>query len=205
MSEAVPEVVVRRLPLYLRSLVHIARRGQEVVSSRELGEWLGISPAQIRKDLSYFGEFGRQGYGYEVTFLRDQLRAILHVDRAWKIALVGAGALGNALAHYPGFASWNYHIVAVFDNDPAKFGRRLREDLVVRPMSELAETVSEREIRLAIIAVPADAAQEVADELVAAGVQGILNYAPIRLVLPEGVHAAEIDPVSSLQSMTYYL
>lgn len=201
----VPEVVIRRLPYYLRSLVHMANRGQQVVSSQELGEWLGVSPAQIRKDLSYFGEFGRQGLGYEVAYLRDQLCAILQSDKHWRLALVGAGALGHALIHYPDFAQWNYHIVAVFDNDPAKHGQRLREDLVVQPMEELEETIRREGIQMAIIAVPPVAAQEVADLLVAAGVRSLLNYAPISLVLPEGVYTEEIDPVARLQSMSYYL
>jgi len=201
----VPEVVIRRLPYYLRCLVHLANRGQVVVSSRELGEWLGMSPAQIRKDLSFFGEFGRQGYGYEVTYLRDQLCAILHVDRCWNVAVVGAGALGTALVHYPGFADWNYHIVAVFDSDANKWGRQLREDIWVQPMEELSRTVADKEIELGIVAVPVEAAQEVADALVSAGVRAILNYAPIHLTLSEDIPYAEIDPVARLQSLTYHL
>jgi len=200
----VPQVVVERLPFYLRGLEHMANRGQEVVSSSTLGEWVGVSAAQIRKDLSRFGEFGRQGLGYEVTYLRDQLRAILHADRDWNLALVGAGALGSALVNYLVAGQWRYHIVAVFDNNPAKCGQRVR-DLYVQPMSELKSTVAAKRINLAVLAVPADAAQEVADELVRCGVRGLLNYAPIRLNVPPGVHCAEIDPIARLQSITYFL
>src|SRR5690606_36172164 len=118
------------------------------------------SPAQIRKDLSYFGEFGKQGRGYEVAYLRDQLRAILHADRTWPVVLVGAGALGTALAHYPVFSRGQFPIVALFDNDPEKFGRRLREDLVVQPVAEMEQAICDRGISLGILAVPAEAAQE---------------------------------------------
>jgi redox-sensing transcriptional repressor len=201
----VPDIVVRRLPYYLRALGQAAQRGETVVSSQALGAWLGVSPAQIRKDLSYFGEFGKQGRGYEVAYLRDQLRAILHADRTWPVVLVGAGALGTALAHYPVFSRGQFPIVALFDNDPEKFGRRLREDLVVQPVAEMEQAICDRGISLGILAVPAEAAQEVAEGLVACGIRAILNYAPIRLSLPAHIHVQDIDPVAVLQSMTYYL
>ncbi len=200
-----PDIVVRRLPYYLRALAQAAERDQTVVSSQELGAWLGVSPAQIRKDLSYFGEFGKQGLGYEVAYLRDQLRAILRADRDWQVVLVGAGALGTALAHYPVFTYGQFPIVAVFDNDPAKHDRRLREDLVVQPVAGMEQAICDRGIRVGILAVPAGAAQEVAEGLVACGIEAILNYAPIRLSLPEHVRVQDIDPVAVLQSMTYYL
>lgn len=205
MPKGVPDVVVRRLPYYLRSLVYMANRGDEVVSSKELGEWLGVSPAQIRKDLSYFGEFGKQGLGYSVPYLRDELRAILQTDRDWPVALVGAGALGTALVNYPVFSRGRYPIVAVFDSDPHKQGRRMRSDLVVQEVEAMQQAIGERRIQVAIVAVPADAAQLVADELVACGIRAILNYAPIRLVVPSEVRVEDIDPVALLQSMTYYL
>jgi len=200
----VPEVVIHRLPLYLRCLTYMSERDQQVVSSHELAAWVGVSSAQIRKDLSYFGEFGRQGLGYEVVYLRDQLRSILQVDRRWAIVLVGAGALGHALANYRSFESWNFYLSAALDNDPAKYGQPIG-DLRVRPMDELSQAVREADVRLAILAVPAEAAQEVAEELVAAGVRAILNYAPMNLVLPPEIHVEYIDPIASLQSATYYL
>lgn len=200
----VPDVVIQRLPLYLQSLVHIAERGREIVSSNELGEWAGVSAAQIRKDLSYFGEFGKQGLGYQVQYLIAQLRRILKSDRTWRVLIVGAGALGHALINYRTFERWGFEIVAVFDNDPRKIGSPIGH-LMVQPMEEMAATVRERHIEIAILAIPAQFAQEVAQQLVACGVRSLLNYAPINLALPPDVHVAHIDPIASLQSMTYYL
>ena len=200
----VPDVVIQRLPLYLQSLVHIAERGQEVVSSSELGEWAGVSAAQIRKDLSYFGEFGKQGLGYEVQFLISQLRRILKSDRTWRVLIVGAGALGHALINYRTFERWGFELVAVFDNAPHKIGTPIGH-LLVQPMEEMAATVRERHIEIAILAIPAPFTQQVAQQLVACGVRSLLNYAPINLVLPPDVRVAHIDPIASLQSMTYYL
>jgi redox-sensing transcriptional repressor len=200
----VPDVVIRRLPLYLRCLTYMAERGQSVVSSQELGAWVGVSSAQIRKDLSYFGEFGRQGLGYEVTYLRDQLRTILQADKRWSIVLVGAGALGHALVNYRAFESWNYDLSAVLDNDPEKVGQPIG-DLRVRPMEDLVASVHETGAKIAILAVPAEAAQSVAEQLVAAGIRAILNYAPMNLVLPAEIHVSYIDPIASLQSTAFYL
>lgn len=200
----VPDVVIRRLPLYLRCLTYMAERQQRVVSSQELGAWVGVSSAQIRKDLSYFGEFGRQGLGYEVTYLRDQLRSILQVDKEWPIVLVGAGALGHALANYRAFESWNYYLSAVLDNDPSKVGQPIGQ-LHVRPMEELPAAVRETGAQMAILAVPAEAAQQVAEELVASGIRAILNYAPMNLVLRPEIHVSYIDPIVNLQSTTFYL
>jgi len=200
----VPDVVVRRLPLYLRTLTYMEDRGQEVVSSADLSKWTGFSPAQIRRDLSYFGEFGKQGLGYQVRYLREQLESILHVDQQWHLVLIGAGALGHALVKYQTFQRWNYYIEAVFDNDPKKIGQPI-DGLPIQPMSELARTIREKHIEIAIIAVPAEHAQEVGEQVVAAGVRAILNYAPINLALPPEVHVSHIDPVVNLQSITYYL
>ena len=200
----VPEVVVRRLPLYLQSLVHLQEQGKMVVSSAELGHWAGFNPAQVRKDLSFFGEFGKQGLGYEVAYLRAQLERILQIDREWKVVLVGAGTLGHALAHYDTFGRWHFNLTAVFDSDPEKIGQQIG-GLQVQPMSNLSHTVREKGISIAIIAVPAAAAQDVAERLVDSGIQAILNYAPIPLFVPEDIQIATVDPVASLQSMTYYL
>lgn len=203
-STDVPEIVVRRLPLYLRALTRLIEANHLITSSQELGEMLGISSAQIRKDLSYFGEFGKQGMGYEVPYLRDQLRRILQVDRHWDMVLVGAGDLGHAIVNYAGFKRWGYRVVAVFDNDPAKVGM-LMGDLTIRNASELEETIGAGHVRIGIIAVPAPHAQAVAERMIRGGIRAILNYAPINLNLPPEVRVHSIDPVVGLQSMSYYL
>ena len=204
MTKPIPDIVVGRLPIYLRALSFLAAEGTQVTSSHDLGKRLGISAAQIRKDLSFFGEFGKQGTGYNVGYLREQLLRILKVDREWRIALIGVGDLGRALAHYGGFVDRGFRIVALFDNDPAKTGQRLG-DMEIIGMDRLAEVVSERGIQMAMIAVPAKAAQKVAEACVAAGVKAILNYAPITLKVPEGALVQHTDPVTHLQRMTYYL
>ncbi len=200
----VPTIVIGRLPLYLRALTQLAVEGQRVTSSQELSDKLGFSSAQIRKDLSYFGEFGKQGTGYEIEFLEKALREILQVDHVWDMALVGAGDLGRALANYNGFEARGFRITAIFDAHPAKIGTTIG-NWRVRPMDTLRETVYAQKIHLAIIAVPAAAAQAVADELVQGGVRAILNYAPTTLSVPSQVKVFHIDPVAGLQSMTYYL
>lgn len=203
-EKVIPDIVIHRLPVYLRALDLMARQGKRITSSQELGERLGISSAQIRKDLSHFGEFGKQGTGYDVEYLRDQLRSILKVDRVWPMAVVGAGDLGHALANYKGFANRGFQVVAVFDADPQKIGQRIGS-LVVESMDMLTKRIAEMGIRIGIIAVPAEAAQDVANRLIEGGVRAILNYAPITLSVPEGVRVEYIDPVLALQSMTYYL
>lgn len=200
----VPDVVVQRLPLYLRALTYLAKKSQMVISSRELGELTGVSSAQVRKDLSLFGEFGRQGLGYSVGYLKEQLERILQVDREWNVILVGAGALGHAIINYRTFETWNYCLVAVFDNDPAKVGKKIGH-LAIQAMDRLNATVSETGAQIGILAIPPEHAQQVAEEMVGAGIRAILNYASIKLSLPVGVRIAYIDPVVSLQGMTYYL
>lgn len=200
----IPDIVVSRLPIYLRALTRMAGEGQQITSSHELGKRLGISSAQIRKDLSHFGEFGKQGTGYQINFLVDQLRRILKVDTEWAVALVGAGDLGHAVARYNGFADRGFRIMLVFDSDPAKVG----QDLSGHPIhhtDELVTLLPEHLISLAMVAVPASAAQAVADALVKAGIKGILNYAPINITVPEGVYVQYIDPVVHLQRMTFYV
>ena len=199
-----PDIVIRRLPLYLRALTALAQAGKTITSSQELGAQLDISPAQIRKDLSYFGEFGKQGMGYEIGFLTSQLKRILQVNRSWDIALVGAGDLGHALVSHVGFPRWNFNIAAIFDKDPERIGQKLG-DLIIQDVATLQETISDKDIRFGIIAVPMREAQGVADELVKAGVQAILNYAPVTLNVPEHVRCHCMDPIASLRSMAYYL
>ena len=206
MSAAViPDIVIGRLPVYLRTLEILASEGKQVASSQELGDRLGISSAQIRKDLSHFGEFGKQGTGYDVAFLRDELEKILQVDCVWSVVLVGAGYLGHALASYNGFENRGFRIVGVFDIDPDKIWNRMGDSLVVEPMSAIRAAVQKHECQIGVIAVPASAAQNVADRLIEAGVRSILSYAPITLSVPEGVRAEYIDPVVHFQHMTFYL
>jgi len=203
-ASSVPDIVVGRLPLYLRALTQMAASGKEITSSQELGERLGISSAQIRKDLSQFGEFGKQGTGYNIAYLTDQLRRILKVDRIWEVALVGLGDLGRAIAHYAGFVDRGYRVVAVFEIDPAKIGTQIGP-LTIEDTSRIVEVVRARGITVAMLAVPRDAAQEVTDRLVEAGVHAILCYAPTSVQVPKGVHVQYIDPVLHMQRMTYYL
>lgn len=200
----IPDIVVGRLPIYLRALNFLAAEGREITSSQELGDRLGISSAQIRKDLSHFGEFGKQGTGYEIQFLREQLLRILQVDRLWEVVLVGAGDLGHALVHYGGFEGRGFRIVAVFDNNPDKIGVKL-STLTIQDVSQLGEVVRSHGIQMAIIATPANAAQSVVETLVGAGIRAILNYAPITITVPSGIKVQYIDPVSHLQRMTFYL
>ena len=204
LTKPIPDIVVGRLPVYLRALSFLATEGIQTTSSHELGKRLGISAAQIRKDLSHFGEFGKQGTGYNVSFLREQIRRILKVDREWPVVLIGIGDLGRALAHYGGFVDRGFRIVALFDSDPAKIGQRIGE-LEIMSMDTLAEMVRERGIQVAMIAVPVTHAQHVAEQCFAAGIKSVLNYAPITLKAPEGSFVQHIDPVTHLQRMTYYL
>jgi redox-sensing transcriptional repressor len=203
-SGSVPDIVVGRLPIYLRALAHMAASGKEITSSHELGQKLGISSAQIRKDLSHFGEFGKQGTGYRISHLQDQIKRILKVDHEWDVALVGVGDLGHAVARYQGFKNRGFHITLLFDNDPAKIGVRIG-DLEIFDAARLKEVLVERQVRVVMIAVPAGEAQQIADTCVEAGVKAILNYAPISLTVPDGVRVQHLDPVAYLQRMTYYL
>jgi redox-sensing transcriptional repressor len=203
-SKEVPEIVIGRLPIYLRALTYMAQAGQRITSSQELGETLGMSSAQIRKDLSHFGEFGKQGMGYEISYLRDQLRRILHLERTWPVALVGYGDLGHALANYGGFVAEGFEIVAVFDSNPDKIGQEVAGKKVL-DSAKLSKVVRERGIRVAIVAVPVSAAQKAVDLLVEAGVKAILNYAPIHVSVPAEIRIQYIDPIAHLQRMTFHL
>jgi redox-sensing transcriptional repressor len=203
-DKSVPDIVIGRLPIYLRALVHLEEEGKRIIASKDLAKRLGMSSAQIRKDLSHFGEFGKQGMGYDVTYLREQLRSVLKIDRRWDVALVGAGDLGHAIAYYGGFEGRGFHIACVFDNNPQKVGRRLGR-FEILDARDLPSKVEEMGIKIAIVAVPAHAAQGVVDELVSGSVKAILNYAPITVTVPPGVHVQYIDPVVHLQRMSYYL
>lgn len=203
-SGSIPDIVIGRLPLYLRALTRLQQEGREVTSSHELGRRLGISSAQIRKDLSHFGGFGKQGTGYQIDYLVSKLREVLQVDHEWKVAVVGAGNLGSAISHYRGFQERGFQIAWVFDADATRVGTHLG-DFIVLPMSTLHETIVTNKVQIAMIAVPAEHAQEVADQLVNAGIRAILNYAPININVPDHVMVQYIDPVVHMQHMTYYL
>ncbi len=200
----VPEVVVSRLPQYLRILNRLMEDGITVVSSQQLGDKLQVTPAQIRKDLSYFGRFGKQGRGYSVLDLLERLRQILGVNSFWNVAVVGVGRLGRAIVNYPGFTPDGFHLVAAFDVNNEVIGEDVG-GLTVHSLDDLRRVVAERKISIAIVAVPVSHTQEVVDQLVACGIRAILNYAPIIPHVREGVKIRNIDPVLSLQSMTYYI
>ena len=203
-SDVIPDIVISRLPIYLRALTRMLNEGIPVTSSHILGEHLGISSAQIRKDLSHFGEFGKQGTGYQIDKLIEHLRRILKVENEWDVALVGAGAIGHALAHYGGFRDRGFRITMIFDAAPEIVGTTIN-GYQVQDVARLSELIEQNSITMAMVAVPAEAAQSVTDELVKAGVRGILNYAPINLTVPEHVRVQHIDPVVHLQRITYYL
>ena len=200
----IPEVVIDRLPIYARALALLDRQGRDVVNSQELGERLGVTPAQIRKDLSYFGRFGKQGRGYNVMRLLEELHEILGITREWSMVLVGVGQLGRAILGYGGFTPQGFRIVAAFDVDSETVGDVVN-GLEVKSVAELPGALREFDAQIGIVAVPAANAQDVIDVLVESGVTAILNYAPIAAHAPPGVRIKDIDPVIALQSMTFYL
>ncbi len=203
-SETIPDIVIRRLPVYVRTLRGLRDHGVPSVSSDELADLIGVTAAQIRRDLSYFGKFGKQGKGYDTDFLAEEIAKILRLDRQWDVALAGFGNLGQAIAHYRGFVPSSFRIAAVFDHNEEHVGQRV-DGLTVLRDDRITEVIAREGIRIGIVAVPAAAAQEVADRMVAGGVRALLNYAPVVLKVPAGVTVREIDPVSAMQSMTYYL
>lgn len=204
-TEQIPDIVISRLPIYLRELTRLADEDGKInTSSHELGQRLGISSAQIRKDLSHFGEFGKQGTGYHIPYLIEQLRDILNLTKEWQVALIGAGYLGHALAHYQGFEHRGFRIAWIFDNDPRKIGEEM-DGLTVMDVANMESVLVENQIKIAILVVPASVAQEISNRLVAAGVTAILSYAPIHLNVPKNVHVSYSDPVVQVQRMTFYL
>lgn len=204
MAKQIPDIVIGRLPVYLRALQQMAAEGRQVTSSQELGERLGISAAQIRKDLSQFGEFGKQGTGYNIEYLANQVREILKVNKVWDVVIVGAGDIGRALAGYNGFSERGFKIKMIFDNKPELIGTK-QGDFAIKDSRNMKDEIQAAGIKMAMIAVPASQAQAVADQLVEAGVRAILSYAPVNLNVPAGVRVQNIDPSIHLQRMTYYL
>ncbi|MFD2168625.1 redox-sensing transcriptional repressor Rex [Tumebacillus lipolyticus] len=200
----ISKAVVRRLPVYLRYLQLLDEMNIRTVSSYELGQKLDMNPAQIRKDLAYFGEFGRKGIGYEVGYLVEKIKQILKLDRHLNVALVGAGHLGIALSNYNRYTNEKMSIAAIFDTDREKIGTQVG-NLIIQHIDELEQAVREKEIRIGMITVPAPYAQGVADRLVEAGVKGILNFAPVSLLVPSDVHLRSADVTTELQSLAYYI
>ena len=200
----IPPVVIDRLPLYARALAALEAQGREVVSSQELGQLLDVTPAQIRKDLSYFGRFGKQGRGYNVGKLLAELRRILGLNRQWRMVLVGVGRLGRAILGYEGFVPQGFRIVEAFDSDPRIISTSIN-GLTIKNTRDLEPALRSHPVDVGIVAVPAETAQDVIDSLVRCGVRAILNYAPIAAHVPRGVNIKRIDPVLALQGMTYYL
>ena len=203
-GQRIPEGVIERLPIYLSALIQLRKVGQRTVSSAGLGELTDTNPAQIRRDLSHFGSLGRRGIGYEVKALANRIQHILGSDHTHRLALVGAGNLGAAIVNYDGLRGHGFLVTAVFDSDPAKIGTTIG-DTVVRPVSELDRLARKQGIRIGIVAVPPDAAQEVTDQLVLAGVAIILNYTPSLVRVPEGVKLYNTDPVRELLHTLYYM
>jgi len=203
-KKEVPDIIVSRLPVYLRALQHMQNQGKQTTSSQELGERLNISAAQIRKDLSQFGEFGKQGTGYNIPFLINKLREILKLERVQDLAIIGMGDMGHALARYQGFKDRGFRVAMVFDNDTQKIGTQAGL-FTILGTSEMVEEIRRAGIQIAMLCVPASSAQETADKLIEAGVKAILNYAPINLNVPQGVRIQYLDPSIGLQRMAYYL
>jgi redox-sensing transcriptional repressor len=203
-ADKIPDIIIGRLPIYLRALQRLEDKGIHTTSSQELGGIIGISAAQIRKDISQFGEFGKQGTGYSIPFLIERLQTILKVDRVWNMVIVGMGDMGHALARYNGFGDRGFQVTMLFDNDPEKIGRTVN-DLEIFGMDGMTDKIRDNKVKIAILSVPASAAQTVAEQLVKAGIKSILNYAPLHLNVPKDVKVQHIDPATHLQRMTYYL
>lgn len=198
----VPEATVERLSVYLRSIKRL--NNERVLPSQELAELVGTSDGQVRKDLAYFGEFGVPGQGYRVGTLKEEISRILGVDRAWRIALVGMGKLGAALLAYPGFKRQGFEIKVVFDNDLSKIGK-VWQGVKIEDVEKIPQILFEEEIKMGIIATPAQAAQAVASKLIEGGVKAILNFAPVRIVVPDRVKLRNVDLSIELEALSYFL
>jgi redox-sensing transcriptional repressor len=201
----IPAATITRLSIYSRYLEALAQEGVKIIASDKLAEKCGVNPAQIRKDLAYFGEFGIRGVGYFVKELLFEIKRILGLNKIWKMALVGIGNLGSALLAHQNFIRQGYEFAAVFDVDPAKVGRRLPSGQVIHHLDELALVVKEQAIEIGVIATPADRAQDVAQKLIDAGVKAILNFAPTQLQVTEGMSVENVDFTVKLDNLAYHL
>lgn len=203
-AQRIPQGVIERLPHYLNVLLHLRGEGCQTVSSARLSELAEVNAAQIRRDLAYFGSFGKRGVGYDISLLVDRIQRILGSDHTHRIAIVGAGNLGAAIASYDGLRARGFVVAALFDTDQKKVGSRVG-DVIVRGIDELPRVVTEQQIRFGVIAVPPEAAQEAADRLCAAGIQVILNYSPAFVGVADSVTLHNTDPVRELLHTLYYL
>jgi redox-sensing transcriptional repressor len=203
-QQRIPEETVRRLSLYLRTLRFMENKGMQVVSSERLTKHLNITSAQARKDLTYFGSFGQPGVGYNVRRLKEKIEGILGLDRSWRVILVGCGKLGAALLAYPGFRHFGFKIMAAFDNNPAKVGQVIGGAPVLADRT-MENFIRKNKIKVAVITVPAEAAQEIARRLVKSGISAILNFAPRYLTIPENIQIKSVDMAMELESLVYYL
>jgi len=200
----IPEDAIKRLPVYLRNLLNLQKEGKEIVSSKEITFSLNILPEQFRKDLSYFGKFGKRGVGYNVNKLVKTLEKIIGIDKEIKVILVGVGRLGSALIRYKGFKSMNMKIVGAFDKDPSKIGMEI-EEIKVMDMKEMGSFLKKEKIKVGIICVPSDKAQKVAEDMVKSGIRAILNFAPASLNLPKKIFVNYVDMASELGSLIFKL
>ncbi|PWT94963.1 MAG: redox-sensing transcriptional repressor Rex [Blastocatellia bacterium] len=205
-SEKISELTTSRLSIYLRCLNILAANGIKTISSQALAEQFNLNSAQIRKDLGYFGEFGVRGVGYFVEDLRDHITKILGLDKPHRVGIVGAGRLGTALANYNGFGRSNFTVVALFDNDVQKIGKRIGdEEIIVQDVEKLDDIIKEQAIDVMVIAVPAKAAQRVLNQIMSAGIKAVLNFAPVSLTVRRGVKVKTVDLTTSLESLSYFL
>jgi redox-sensing transcriptional repressor len=200
----IPEMTIRRLSVYTRCLLQLEEDNVKTVSSQELAERFNLNSAQVRKDLAYFGEFGVRGIGYYVIGLKTELQRILGLDRAWPVVLVGFGNLGSALFHYKGFGTQGFRIAAIVDDDPAKVAREV-DSVPIIPSRDMAREIKARSVQIAIVAVPAESAQPVTDQLVAAGIKAILNFAPARIKVPRDVRLKNVDLSIELETLSFYM
>jgi len=203
-SQRIPEGVIERLPTYLSVLIQLRQDGCYTVSSARLGDLTDVNPAQIRRDLAHFGSFGKRGVGYEIVTLIDRIQHILGSDHTHRLALVGAGHLGSAVASYNGLRARGFLVAAIYDKDPEKVGKRIG-DMVVQDVADMPRQVQEQQIRIGVITVNPEAAQEVADLMCAAGIRVILNYTPVMVRVPPSVTLHNTDPVQELLHTLYYL
>lgn len=201
----IPEATVQRLSIYLRCLENLEQEGQKIVSSHELAKSCGFKAAQIRKDFAYFGELGVRGVGYYIKDLSEDLKKILGLVDIWEVALIGAGNLGSALIAYKGFIEYGFNIKAIFDTNPVKVYQRISKNYHVYHLSKLKEVLKQEKIKIAIITVPADSAQEVADKLIEAGIKAILNFAPVKLLVPDKIKVRNVDLAVDLGVLTFFL
>jgi redox-sensing transcriptional repressor len=199
----IPDETIRRLPIYLRCLLFLSEQDIKSISSEKLADFIGTNPGQIRKDFSYFGNFGRRGVGYNIDKLEKEIKRILKLNKVQKAALIGAGNLGSAILAYPGFSIYGFKVAAAFDNNTKKIGRKIK-DISIENVSKIC-TLKQRNIKLAIIAVPRQAAQETANKLVKAGIKGILNFSPCYISVPKKVKVFTLDIAMDLARLPYYL